>query len=182
QESPIQAPAARLGQGSAMELVNRVGGERVQVLNLEHEDGRPIYVHDKICIVDDVWALAGSANLNRRSWTHDSELAAAVLDSRRDPRAPVDPAGLGDGARRFARNLRLELLREHLGRAARDDADLIDPDRACATIRNAVSALDRWHHTGGAGKRPPGRLREHRTGPRPRWWTRLATSAFYQTV
>lgn len=29
---------------------------------------------------------------------HDSELSAAVLDTERDPRAPTDPGGLGDGA------------------------------------------------------------------------------------
>src|SRR5699024_1488765 len=105
-----------------------------------------------------------------------------VLDARRDPRSPADPAGLGGGARRFARDLRLDLLREHLGRVAGDDADLIDPDEAAATVRAAASALDRWHHSGRTGKRPPGRLREHRIGARPRWWAHLATSAFYQTV
>ena len=38
----------------------------------------------------------GSAKLNRRSWTHGSELTAAVLDEQRDDRDPVDPGGLGD--------------------------------------------------------------------------------------
>jgi phosphatidylserine/phosphatidylglycerophosphate/cardiolipin synthase-like enzyme len=62
--------------------------------------GTPIYVHAKVCVIDDVWAAVGSDNLNRRSWTHDSELSAAVLDETRDEREPRDPAGLGDGARR----------------------------------------------------------------------------------
>src|SRR3712207_9522582 len=66
----------------------------------------------------DVWASVGSDNFNRRSWTHDSELSSAVLDTTRDPREPRDPAGTGDGARTFARDLRLELAREHLDRAA----------------------------------------------------------------
>ena len=68
-------------------------------------------------MVDDVWAIVGSDNLNLRSWTHDSELSCAVLDDARDDRAPSDPGGLGDGARAFARDLRLRLMAEHLGRA-----------------------------------------------------------------
>ena len=53
----------------------------------------PVYVHAKVCVVDDVWAVVGSDNFNRRSWTHDSELSAAVLDGTRDPREPYDRAG-----------------------------------------------------------------------------------------
>ena len=55
-------------------------------------------MHSKVCIVDDVWMAVGSDNLNRRSWTHDSELSCAVIDTRLDEREPADPAGLGDGA------------------------------------------------------------------------------------
>ena len=41
-------------------------------------------MHAKVGIVDDVWASVGSDNINRRSWTHDSELACAVVDDRLD--------------------------------------------------------------------------------------------------
>jgi phosphatidylserine/phosphatidylglycerophosphate/cardiolipin synthase-like enzyme len=75
-----------------------------------------VYVHAKVAVVDDVWAAVGSANLNRRSWSHDSELTAAVLDEHQDGRAPAVPTDHGDPARRFARELRLTLLREHLDR------------------------------------------------------------------
>jgi phosphatidylserine/phosphatidylglycerophosphate/cardiolipin synthase-like enzyme len=80
-------------------METEAGGDRVQLLDLENAAGRPVYVHAKPSIVDDVWAAVGSVNLNRRSWTHDSELTAAVLDEERDGRAPLDPGGLGDGAR-----------------------------------------------------------------------------------
>ena len=55
---------------------------------VENHAGTPVYVHAKVCVVDDVWAAVGSDNVNRRSWTHDSELSCAVLDEERDLRAP----------------------------------------------------------------------------------------------
>jgi phosphatidylserine/phosphatidylglycerophosphate/cardiolipin synthase-like enzyme len=144
----------------------------VAIYDIENEAGTPIYVHAKVCVVDDVWASVGSDNLNRRSWTHDAELTAAVLDSTRDPRAPQDPAGLGDGARVFARELRLRLWREHLGRAPDDDADLVDSDRGFQAWREQAAALEAWHRHG-AGQRPPGRAVPHRPGrvrPWAAWW------------
>ncbi|NMO88354.1 phosphatase domain-containing protein [Actinomycetospora sp. TBRC 11914] len=153
---------AVLGQGEALAMVHEAGGSRVQVLDVENDAQRPVYVHAKVCVVDDVWATVGSNNFNTRSWTHDSELVAAVLDADRDGRAPADPAGLGDGARGLARRLRLELMREHLGRP--DDTDLLDPDRAAETVRARAEALDAWHLGGAEGPRPPGRLRRHVPG------------------
>jgi phosphatidylserine/phosphatidylglycerophosphate/cardiolipin synthase-like enzyme len=131
------------------------------VYGLENHAGSPVYVHAKACVVDDVWAMVGSDNLNRRSWTFDSELSCAVLDDAHDRREPADPAGLGDGARVFARALRLRLAREHLDRADGDDADLVDPDAAFEAFRRSAAALDAWHaHRD--GPRPPGRLRPYR--------------------
>ena len=114
--------------------------------------------------MDDVWASVGSDNLNRRSWTHDSELSCAVLDTTLDERAPTDPSGRGDGARVFARDLRLRLLREHLDRPAdgSDDADLVDPRSVVGAITVAATALEAWYQRGQTGPRPPGRLRRHR--------------------
>jgi phosphatidylserine/phosphatidylglycerophosphate/cardiolipin synthase-like enzyme len=116
-----------------------------------------VYVHAKVCVVDDVWAVVGSDNFNRRSWTHDSELSAAVLDGTRDPREPRDPGGLGDGARVYARDLRLRLMREHLDLHAADA--LLDPAAAFAELRRSADALEAWHRGDRTGPRPPGRLR-----------------------
>jgi phosphatidylserine/phosphatidylglycerophosphate/cardiolipin synthase-like enzyme len=160
-EGRLDYPASLLGQDLARRTVQGAGGDRVQRFDLETAAGRPVYVHAKVCIVDDVWAAVGSANLNRRSWTHDSELTAAVLDERRDERDPIDPGGLGDGARTFARELRLALLREHLDRADGEDADLLDPERAAHTMRRAADELDAWHAAGCVGPRLCGRLRHH---------------------
>jgi hypothetical protein len=93
------------------------GGDRVGVCDLESVHGTPIYVHAKVCVIDDVWLEVGSGNICRRSWTHDSELSCSVLDATLDDREPIDPGGRGDRARVLPRDTRLRLWREHLGRA-----------------------------------------------------------------
>ena len=174
-------PPNEVGRLEAIEVVQKVADDRVHVFDLENHDGTPVYVHAKVCVVDDVWACAGSANLNRRSWSHDGELSCAVLDETPDEREPRDPAGLGDGARRFARDLRLTLLREHLDRPEGDVADLLDPDDVVRTVRAAADALDAWHAGGRVGPRPPGRLRPHQP-EKMRLWTRLWAVPTYRLV
>jgi phosphatidylserine/phosphatidylglycerophosphate/cardiolipin synthase-like enzyme len=168
----LSGPPNRIGQQVALRRIREAGRERVAFYDLENDKGFPIYVHAKVCVVDDVWATVGSDNMNRRSWTHDSELSCAVLDSRRDGRSPTDPGGMGDGARVFARELRLELWREHLGHDVAD-AELLDPSQGFETLQRAALARDAWHERGRKGPPPPGRLRMHVTEPvRPwaAWW------------
>jgi phosphatidylserine/phosphatidylglycerophosphate/cardiolipin synthase-like enzyme len=138
------------------------------VFDVENHEGTPVYVHAKACVVDDLWACVGSDNLNRRSWTHDSELSCAVLDAEGE----------------FARDLRLRLLREHLDRAAdgSEDAGLVDPHTAVQEIVSAAEALDEWHASGCSGPRPPGRLRPHRIEKMrvlTRLWAEPAYRLFY---
>jgi phosphatidylserine/phosphatidylglycerophosphate/cardiolipin synthase-like enzyme len=45
----------------------------------EHSD--PIYIHAKVCIVDDRWMTIGSANLNNHSLFNDSEVNVVTSDS-----------------------------------------------------------------------------------------------------
>jgi phosphatidylserine/phosphatidylglycerophosphate/cardiolipin synthase-like enzyme len=161
-DGKISGRAARAAQWRAINNLVSTGGPRVAVYDLENEQGTPIYVHAKAVMIDDVWAMVGSANLNRRSWTHDSEVACAVLDAERDLRHPLDPGGLGDGARVFARDLRLRLWREHLGRApGDDDRDLLDPAAGFELWRATAARLEAWHEGGRRGPRPPGRIRPH---------------------
>jgi phosphatidylserine/phosphatidylglycerophosphate/cardiolipin synthase-like enzyme len=172
----LSGPPNRIGQEDALRTVNEVGKGRVAVYHLENEDGSPIYVHAKVCVVDDVWAAVGSDNLNRRSWTHDSEITCAVLDESRDLREPADPGGAGDGARVFARDLRLTLWREHLGSQV-PDSDLVDPRRGFEAWELTATSLEAWHRTDRKGPRPPGRARVHAPAPVPRWarwWARPA--------
>ena len=153
-----------VGRWQALEMCREAGRDRVHVFDVENHEGTPVYVHAKVCVVDDVWASVGSDNFNRRSWTHDSELSSAVLDTTRDQREPIDPAGRGDGARVFARDLRLQLAREHLDRAldGSEDDDLVDPELFVAALTAGAEALEKWHDDGRRGPRPPGRLRPHR--------------------
>ncbi|WP_456846161.1 phospholipase D family protein [Cellulomonas sp. P5_C6] len=180
QDGRLALPPVRLGHARALQIVRAAGGDRVQVLDVENREGGPVYVHAKVCVIDDVWATVGSDNLNRRSWTHDSELTAAVLDRRLDGREPRDPGGLGDGARGFARELRLELWREHLDRD--DDDGLIDPGEAVEAVRAGAAALDAWYAGGRSGPRPPGRLRAHPVVELPLWKRLLATPPYHAVV
>jgi phosphatidylserine/phosphatidylglycerophosphate/cardiolipin synthase-like enzyme len=171
----------QVGREQAVRVLLDAAGDRVAIYDIENADGVPVYVHAKISVIDDVWASVGSDNFNRRSWSHDSEISCAVIDDARDAREPVDPAGLGDGARKFARDLRLQLWREHLGRKEGDDADLLDPAEAVAKFRETALALDQWHLGGRRGDRPPGYVRPH---PRiqPSRTARLWAEPLYRTV
>jgi phosphatidylserine/phosphatidylglycerophosphate/cardiolipin synthase-like enzyme len=133
----------------------------VAVYGIENHAGTPVYVHAKVCVIDDVWAAIGSDNINRRSWTHDSELSSAVIDEQRDDREPAVIDRFGHGARRFARELRLELAREHLDTRPGDDADLIDPESAFDRFAQSAQRLQQWYDAGQRPPRPPGRLRPY---------------------
>ena len=88
-----------------------VAPDRVATYGIENHAGTPVYVHAKTCVVDDTWATIGSDNFNRRSWTHDSELSAVVIDEKDE----------------FARDLRLTLAAEHLDRSPEEMSDCVDP-------------------------------------------------------
>ena len=121
---------------------------------LENPAGRPVYVHAKVCVIDDTWSCVGSDNLNLRSWTHDSELSCAVMDT--------------DGGTDFGYRLRRLLAREHLDLDGTDDEWLRDPRAMFDAYRRTAAALDAWHDDPAAAPRPQGRLRGYqppRLGP-----------------
>jgi phosphatidylserine/phosphatidylglycerophosphate/cardiolipin synthase-like enzyme len=180
-DGAITRVPAVLGQHEVMRACAAAGGERFAAYDLENHQGNPVYVHAKVVVIDDVWAMVGSDNLNRRSWSHDSELSIAVLDSEPDAREPRDPAGLGDGARAFARDLRLRLWREHLDRHPGDTADLLDPQEAFAAFRRQAQQLAAWHRSGRSGSRPPGRVLPHQRSS-PTSVQRLWATPLYRMV
>jgi phospholipase D1/2 len=81
-----------------------------------------IYVHAKTMIVDDRFAIIGSANINDRSMlgSRDTEICAIVIDEE-STSSQID--GKQVRVRNFAQKLRLALWREHLG----DGTDNEDP-------------------------------------------------------
>jgi phosphatidylserine/phosphatidylglycerophosphate/cardiolipin synthase-like enzyme len=81
-----------------------------------------IYVHAKLMIVDDCYVIIGSANLNNRSFTNDSELAVAIVDA---DTIPSTMNGSTETICAFAKNLRLKLWQEHLG--VNNTNDIEDP-------------------------------------------------------
>jgi len=162
-------PPNIVGRARAVEILQDAAPGRVHVYDLESDAGVPIYVHAKVCVIDDVFAIIGSDNLNRRSWTHDSELSCAVVDQTRDERAPLDPGGLGDGARVFARDLRLSLWAE--SQLSSGGAEPAGPGQGCdglAGVRCRAGPV-----ACGRARRPPatwpgpGAPLGHRASPGP---------------
>ena len=81
QDGRFSMPPNLVGRQQAMRrAARRRRPDRVAVYGIENHAGTPVYVHAKVCVIDDVWASVGSDNINRRSWTHDSELSCAVVD------------------------------------------------------------------------------------------------------
>lgn len=90
------------------------------------------WVHSKLLVIDDEFAMVGTANANDRGYSFDSEAAAVVTE-----RAATDAAGPRAGRwhvveANLARRLRIELWAEHLGM---DHAELFDGVAACVHWR-----------------------------------------------
>ncbi len=67
------------------------------------EHYRPIYVHAKVGIIDDLWSTVGSGNLNNRGMRDDTEMNVSTLNSE------------------LTRGLRFMLQAEHLGLVETND-------------------------------------------------------------
>jgi phosphatidylserine/phosphatidylglycerophosphate/cardiolipin synthase-like enzyme len=99
-------------RGQLADLLERdKGAGRVLACALQalgDEGPHPVYVHAKIGIVDDCWLTIGSANLNEHSLFNDTEANVVTCDPD------------------LARDTRLRLWSEHLGRPVSDlDGDAV---------------------------------------------------------
>lgn len=126
-------------QNNFLNLLRASHPGKVHIYNLvQPATKHPIYVHSKVMIIDDIYAVIGSTNFNRRSMTHDTEIAVAVID-----------ASIEDGVCRFARDLRRNLWGEHLN-IVESDQRLTDP----------IAAVSEWERQAKAGTN---RVRHHTT-------------------
>jgi phospholipase D1/2 len=104
----------------------------------EHFFQEELYIHAKLCIVDDKYVICGSSNINDRSQLgfHDSELSI-VLQDKDEIDSEMD--GKPYKAARLAHELRSNLWREHLGLLppqaldAKDDPNAQPPNTAATT-------------------------------------------------
>jgi phosphatidylserine/phosphatidylglycerophosphate/cardiolipin synthase-like enzyme len=109
--------------------------DKLQVFYLVDPRGPPpgphTYLHAQTWIFDDDLAYVGSANVNNRGLSSDSEIAVLVCDKRQTARRLYN----------FAHGLRMQLRREHLvvdlGRLQRDRRVVRQPS-ADRVVRPAV--------------------------------------------
>lgn len=81
-----------------------LNGTRFRIFNPKPAGNNHTYVHAKTWIFDDQYAIIGSANCNRRSFTHDSEVVAGIVDQ-----------GQPDSSTYYLpHQLRMQLWAEHL--------------------------------------------------------------------
>lgn len=75
-----------------------------------------VYVHSKLMIVDDLYVLLGSANINDRSLlgSRDSEMAILVMDGKVE-RADINGHGSNQPVRAFAHELRKDVWKKIFG-------------------------------------------------------------------
>jgi phosphatidylserine/phosphatidylglycerophosphate/cardiolipin synthase-like enzyme len=100
------------------------------IAGLDSQGGRrPVYVHSKIMLVDDVFATIGSCNLHAHSLSGHTEMNASIWDPQ------------------MARALRCELLTEHLDR----DTAGID-DRAALCLYREIARENRRRRVASDGK------------------------------
>jgi phosphatidylserine/phosphatidylglycerophosphate/cardiolipin synthase-like enzyme len=89
------------------------GSSHVYPFGVYRDDGKAVYVHSKLVIIDDRYVSAGSANFAARSMWVDTELTLGIVDDA------LVMGRLGGNAAvvcKFAQDLRLGLWSEHLQR------------------------------------------------------------------
>lgn len=112
-------------------------GDRVVIAHPIEKNNRPVYVHAKAMVADDVWMSIGSSNLSRRSMGLDSEINAATIDAR-----------IRRGAHLTPREFRVALMAEHLRLLPEERPLVDDPDDAFELFTTALAGGRPWAKVG----------------------------------
>ncbi len=91
-------PPNQVGRAQALDVCRRAGEDRVHAFDVENHEGTPVYVHAKVCVIDDVW-----------SQRRQRQLQPPVLDPRQRAllrRPGLDPRPAGAHRPRRARRRR----------------------------------------------------------------------------
>jgi phosphatidylserine/phosphatidylglycerophosphate/cardiolipin synthase-like enzyme len=96
---------------------SQAGAGRFAICNLVAGKVDPV-IHSKLMVVDDEFALVGSANVCQRSMAYDTEIHLGVVDAHNQ----------------FARDLRLALWQEHLDLGTADRIECSQQPRPAAAI------------------------------------------------
>ena len=136
----------------------RLLGATIRSLSPAGGRADPLYVHAKVCVVDDRWLIVGSANLNAHSFFNDTEVCVVTDDAH------------------LARDTRVRLWAEHLELGEDDVA--ARPRASCWMTTGCRSPASSSH-----GARPARPLRTacsscraSPSGPGA-WWVRCRASS-----
>lgn len=89
-------------------------GSKVDLKKVQPTDHT--YIHSKTFIIDDKFAIIGSANCNNRGYNHDSEVVAGIFDESKNCASMIH----------FAHDLRMRLWAEHLNLSEVEVFDAIE--------------------------------------------------------
>lgn len=109
--------------------------DRFRLLYPVSAAGEPIYIHAKLCIIDDRVIRVGSANLDRRSMGFDTECDVQIEAKSQDDRAMVA-------------QIRNQLLAEHL------DSDVVEVAYYIEKTDSLIATIKALNRAGARGLRP----------------------------
>jgi len=130
--APVQAVDQLQPVRRRKEFINNLTGgaqlptDKVIVCENASGGGKVPFVHSKTFIFDDKFAIVGSANLNRRGYTHDSEQNAGIFDTNKKKRFF------------FAHELRMNLWGKILGKRP---IDMVDPIASSVHWTKPIGAI-----------------------------------------
>ena len=131
---------------------------RVAAYGIENHAGTPVYVHAKVCVIDDTWASTGSRQLQ------PPLVDARLRAQRRRPRRGLRPRPPAHARRRAPRP---RSTRSPSAGLLEVMADCVDPAGMYAAYADAAARLEEWHRGGRVGTdRPAGCVRSRCRGCR----------------